>query len=81
MDVTADTSRFAHVLWFSSGGQMITWTVYDLLDPGFVSGAAYGPYPGWTAKTIARGADGAARVLWQNMDGSTVLWVMDSSFT
>jgi hypothetical protein len=39
-------------------------------------GGAYGPYSGWSAKSVADGLDGLTRVLWNNQDGSAALWFL-----
>lgn len=36
------------------------------------------PQAGWTAKSIAAGADGKTRLLWTKTDGTTSFWTVDS---
>ena len=61
-----------HVLWTNRNGQASVW---DMAAPAPASAAlVYGPYPGWTARTIAEGPDGHVRLLWTHTDGWVSLW-------
>src|SRR4029077_4495817 len=42
------------------------------------SAGPYGPYAGWFPSAFADGSDGRAGVLWNNLDGSAALWLVDS---
>ncbi len=61
-----------HVLWANSNGQASVW---DMTAPAPASAALlYGPYPGWTPRTIAEGPDGHVRLLWTHTDGRVSVW-------
>ena len=42
---------------------------------------SYGPFNGWTAKSIAAGPDGVLRVLWTRTDGQMSLWKLHANGT
>jgi len=66
----------SHVLWTNANGQISLWNYHD---DGTYTYNVYGPYPGWTAKTISDGPDGRQRVLWVCTDGSVSLWSLDNT--
>ena len=43
------------------------------------SASIYGPFLGYSAKRIDAGADGLIRVLWDAVDGTTALWLVDQN--
>ncbi len=72
------TPAHYHVLWNNSDGRASIWN-YDA-DNGAFTQNTYGPYPRWTAKTIADGGtDGLTRVLWDNTSGTASLWQLDNT--
>ncbi len=71
------TPALYHVLWNNAGGTASIWN-YDA-DNGTFTQNTFGPYPGWTAKTIAEnGIDGLTRLLWDNVNGQASLWSLDN---
>ena len=66
-----------HVLWNCTDGRASLWN-YHTFD-GTFSQNTYGPYPNWTAQTVADGPDTLTRVLWTNTDGRASLWSLDNS--
>lgn len=67
---------YAHVLWTQPGGatEISTITVTSTVVPN-----SYGPFPGWQAKALADGPDGAAHALWANADGRLALWTLSDN--
>ncbi len=73
----------------AASGKYLLWNNIDNTNNGAVclaintSGTysyyTYGPYPAWSAKALATGTDGVARILWTKTDGSAALWRVDSS--
>jgi sugar lactone lactonase YvrE len=55
-------------------GQMSLDTIDNAgwVTPGYI----FGPYTGWTPRATAAASDGFTRVLWNNDDGSSALWLM-----
>ena len=67
-----------HVLWNNTDGRASIWN-YDTGSGTFTQNT-YGPYPGWSAKTIADGGtDGLTRVLWDRTDGAASLWELNNA--
>ncbi len=67
----------AHILWDNTNGTASLWN-YDTSTGTFTQNQ-YGPYPGWTAKTVADGPDGQTRVLWDNTNGTASIWSLNNS--
>jgi len=67
----------AHVLWNNANGTASIWN--DSAATGAFTQNTYGPFAGWTAKSIADGPDGKTRVLWNNTSGSMSLWSLDNA--
>ena len=66
-----------HILWNKSDGTASLWSVDT---NGAYTHAEYGPYPGWTAGSVASGGDGLTRLLWNHAsDGQIALWTVDAS--
>ncbi|MGO8673769.1 MAG: hypothetical protein ACLQVD_20720 [Capsulimonadaceae bacterium] len=68
----SQTTTPTYVLWANSSGALSLWN-YSV-TAGTYTQNAYGPYPGWTASSIAAGPDGLARVLWVNSGGAASIW-------
>jgi streptogramin lyase len=77
VDLSVGPDEETRVLRFDGGSGQ---TALDGVDDAgsVVRGATYGPYPGWTARAVATGADGLTRVLWTSEDGSASLWLEGS---
>ena len=70
-----------HLLWTNTNGAASLWTVNA--NGAFSYGPNYGPYPGWSAKSISDGPDGLTHLLWAKTDGTTAVWNVapDGTFT
>ena len=71
-----------HLLWTNTDGRAAIWTINPAGSA--TSTPAYGPIPGWRAKTIADGPDGKTRLLWIRSDGMCAVWTVnnaDGSYT
>ena len=67
-----------HILWNNTNGTVSIWN-YSTANGTFTQNA-YGPYSGWTAKTIADGGtDGLLRVLWGKTDGTASVWSLNNT--
>ncbi len=75
----SQTTTPTYVLWASSSGALSLWN-YSI-TAGTYSQNTYGPYPGWTASSIAAGPDGLARVLWVNASGAASIWSVAATGT
>ena len=51
-----------HLLWTNTNGEASLWTVNA--NGAFSYGPNYGPYPGWSAKSISDSPDGLTHLLW-----------------
>lgn len=74
--ITVGGDNLTRLLWNNPDGTTSVWKLTaDGLD---VSLSIYGPYPGWTALSLASGADSAPRILWNHpSDGQISLWRVD----
>jgi len=68
IDVAASGDGGASLLWTSDTGAAFIATA-DATGAATL-GPRYGPYPGWSAVSIAEGADGFTWALWRGIDGS-----------
>jgi cyclophilin family peptidyl-prolyl cis-trans isomerase len=76
--VSSITPPPTHILWDNTNGAASLWN-YDTTSGTFTQNT-YGPYPGWTAKTIADGGnDGLQRVLWDNTNGTASIWSLNNA--
>ena len=66
-----------HLLWTNTNGTAAIWTIAP--DGSVTSTPGYGPITGWTAKTIADGADGKTRLLWTRGDGMNAVWTVNTA--
>ena len=66
-----------HLLWTNADGSASIWTV--AAGGTVASTPAFGPIPGWAAKTIADGADGKTRLLWTRSDGMNAVWTVNDA--
>ena len=74
---TAQTGM-THILWNNTNGAASIWN-YNPANGTFAQNT-YGPYTGWTAKTVADGGtDGQTRVLWDNTNGTASIWSLNNS--
>ena len=70
-----------HILFTRTDGTLSLWnlnTSFDTGRGGFTQ-ISYGPYAGWTAKSVADGPDGLTRVLWDNTSGELSVWNLDNA--
>ena len=71
-------------LWSNADGS-ITLNFVGIGENGFDgpnSPEGFGPYPGWTPKSVAAGPDNHTRILWSDQFGTTALWNLTGySFT
>lgn len=80
--VTPDSH--AHVLLTATSGAICLsdMQISTLLrDHNSASLTSYGPFAGWTAQTLAAGADGSVHVLWTSTSGQMSLWKVHSDGT
>ncbi len=76
--VAAAPQPATHVLWNNTGGAASLWN-YSAASGSYTQ-SSYGPYSGWTAKTVADGGtDGLTRVLWDNTGGAASIWSLSNS--
>ena len=79
--VSVGTDNVTHLLWSNTDGRMAFWSVDG--QGNVLSVTGYGPYTDngagnlWNATSIATGANGISRVLWNNTDGRVALWNLD----
>ncbi len=66
----------SHLLWNNANGTASIWN-YDPAS-GTYTFHNFGPFAGYTAKTIADGPDGKVRVLWTKADGTASIWNLDN---
>ncbi|MGO8669788.1 MAG: LamG-like jellyroll fold domain-containing protein [Capsulimonadaceae bacterium] len=69
-------SPTTHVLWSNSSGALSLWN-YNPAGGAYTQNT-YGPYPGWTAQTIADGPDELTRVLWVSTSGAASIWSLNN---
>lgn len=60
-----------HVLWDNGLGTAALWRIGP---SGETTKRQFGPFPGWAARALDVGMDGAAQVLWAGRDGAASLW-------
>ncbi|MGO8671130.1 MAG: hypothetical protein ACLQVD_07180 [Capsulimonadaceae bacterium] len=70
-------SSVVHILWSNTKGTLSLWD-YNPSTQTYVQDI-YGPFPGWTAQSVADGPDGLTRVMWVNTSGAVSIWSQDSS--
>lgn len=61
----------SHLLWNHTTGMASVWSVNA---DGSYTYHLYGPYPGWTASSLAEGPNGQPRLLWTHAGGIASLW-------
>jgi probable HAF family extracellular repeat protein len=76
--VAANGSANPHSFAANSDGSANVWTVQTSL-PGFANNQSYGPYVGWTARSIAVNPDGTVRLLWTNTNGTATFWHLSAT--
>ena len=62
------------LLWDNANGQIALWTLDG--SGGFTQND-YGPFPGWTAQSLASGPDAVPRLLWTNTNGQISTWAVN----
>ena len=82
-DLATAPDNVTRLLWNNPDGHVILWDV----DASFsFSLHAYGPYTDgapntpWSATAVSVGPDNVTHLLWNNPDGSVILWNVDTSF-
>src|SRR5262249_15899470 len=75
LDISVDSRNQARLL-FTEPDDRLTLRTVD--HSGNVTGGPYGPYSGWSPNAVADGPEGLTRVLWNNLDGSAALWLVDA---
>ena len=75
-----------HVLWNNPNGHTILWNVGTGAGTNFTIAGNYGAYSdsilpntNYTAVALATGPDNRSRFAWDNPDGNTYLWDLDSA--
>ena len=74
LDLSVGTDNQSRVLFADPDGRAAL-RGYDN-SGNSTSGGLHGPFSGWYARTLADGPDHLTRVLWNNLDGSTGLWLL-----
>ena len=72
---TSDVA-YTHLLWTHPADGTALITGVDA--QGNTTSRTYGPFPGWTPKTLADGPDGFTRLLWNRSDGVAQVWTLDA---
>lgn len=60
-----------HILWDNADGTASLWTVGA---DGSYAHAEFGPYAGWTARSVSDAPDGTTHLLWTNRSGQAAVW-------
>lgn len=78
----APPAAHAHLLWNNVDGRVMLWSI---ARDGGVTLNGFGPYTDgapqnkWSATALATGPDGLSHLLWNNTDGSVMLWTVDDA--
>jgi len=72
--VASGTGGLNWVLWNNPDGTATLWKINGDTPGTVAANYTYGPYSGWTARSIATGSDGVPRILWTNTSGQISLW-------
>ncbi len=72
--VASGTGGVNWILWNNPDGTATVWKVNGDAAGTVAANYTYGPYSGWTARSIAAGSDGVPRILWTNTSGQVSLW-------
>jgi hypothetical protein len=76
VDLSVGSDGTTHLLWTNTDGRT---EITSVAVSGALAGdTTYGPYSGWTARSLSDGADGQTRVLWRNTDGRVGLSLVDA---
>lgn len=59
-----------HILWDNRQGTAALWRI----TAGGKTQRQFGPFAGWSARTLALGPDGAAHLLWTGRGGTASVW-------
>ncbi len=68
--------NLTRLLWNNPDGSISLWRL-DAYG-GVASQTSYGPYTGWSGKSLATGTDNVSRILWTNTNGTAALWRINS---
>jgi len=63
------------LLWANANGAASVWVVNAAGQ--FETGQEFGPFSGWTPRTVSTGLDGQSRLLWNHTDTRASLWYLD----
>jgi hypothetical protein len=66
VDVSVGSDRTTHLLWTNGDGRTELTSV--AVSGALVGDTTYGPFGGWSARSISDGEDGLTRLLWSNTD-------------
>ena len=67
-----DSANATDLLWDNPDGSISLWKINT--NGTVALQQSFGPYSGWTAKSVAVGANAVPRILWTNADGRMTLW-------
>ena len=77
--VQADTpATRTHLLWANPDGSA---SLFTLAPDGTFTYHIFGPYAGWTAKSISDGPDGITHLLWNNVNGLVSIFDINPDYT
>ena len=77
--VQADTpATRTHLLWANPDGSA---SLFTLAPDGTFTYHIFGPYAGWTAKSISDGPDGITHLLWNNVNGTVSIFDINPDYT
>ncbi len=77
--VATGTGGLSWVLWNNPDSSATLWKVNGDTAGTVAATYSYGPFSGWTARSIAAGSDGVPRILWTNTSGQIILWTVNVS--
>ena len=65
------------MVWTATDAHIALWTV-DASNV-YAAQTQFGPYKGWSFTGLGVGADGNARLIWDNVSGQGALWSLTPS--
>ncbi len=69
--VAAPPPMHARLLWNKTDGTASLWAI---ARDSSMTHTEYGPFAGWTAKSVSSAPDGSAHLLWTNANGQASVW-------